>query len=164
MSCLSFMCRMSDWENPPNRKEPDTMDISTAITLIQGITYKPGWNISGHDNTKRFEGCIRVDFVYPATNSDRSEAPAYSTPIPPNGARASFAVIVSTLDDVQLYRAICQLIMTIEEHEMREFFRINPTYWAPFHPHKSDGITRWADNSDTPRHIQQYRDMTFGLA
>lgn len=140
------------------------MDIQTAIDLISQITYKPGWIITSRDNSKRFESSICVDITYPATNSDRSEAPDYSTPILPNGARASFAVMVNKLDNVALYAAICQFIMTIEEHEMREFFRINPTYWAPFHPHKTDGMARWAAMHDIPVHIQTYKDMTFGLS
>jgi len=140
------------------------MDITTAITLIEQITYKPGWIITAKDNSKRFEGSICVDFVYPATNSDRAEAPDYSTPIPPNGARASFALMLGDHDAMWLYHAITTFIMTIEEHEMREFFRISPTYWAPFHPHNYGGIGHWASVRGEPEHIVRYRDMTFGLA
>jgi|SRR5271166_2505034 len=140
------------------------MLIETAIQLIGNIVYKPGWRIEARDNSKRFQDSICITITYPATNSDRSEAAAgFPSPIPPDGARASFCISVAALDDVRLYAGLVQVIMHIEEHEAREFLRIKPTYWAPFHPHNTDGIAAWATVTNKPVDIQRHIDFTFGL-
>jgi hypothetical protein len=49
-------------------------------------------------------------------------------------------------DDGQLLRAVFDLIMQIELHESREFFRVkSEDYAAPFHPHRADGEALWAE-------------------
>lgn len=139
------------------------MTPEAAIQLISGICYKPGWIITATDNSKRFESSICVHITYPATNSDRSEAPAYNTPIPPNGARAAFTIMCENLDDIGLYYQLAQKILCVEIHEMREFLRISPTWWAPFHPHNSGGIRTWAEMSGIPLDVAIMQDVTFGL-
>jgi hypothetical protein len=58
-------------------------------------------------------------------------------------------------EDTDLYRKLAYAILEIEEHEMREYFRISPTFWAPFHPHQYDGMKRWG---------KYHEDLKFGLA
>lgn len=117
------------------------MKIPTAIDLVTALTYKPGWSITATDHTNRYEGTIVVRIDYPARNSDRDQAPAYPQEI---STYASFPVIVEDCGgpDV-LYRRILEAIVKIEEHEAREFLRVSPTRWAPFHPHTIDGMRRW---------------------
>lgn len=60
---------------------------------------------------------------------------------------------------------MAHILMVIEEHEMREFLRIAPTYWAPFHPHHTDGIRRWIGSANVASEWQMViPDMHFGIA
>jgi hypothetical protein len=132
------------------------MRVDSAVELINNLVYKPGWKIEATAATKRYEGTIKVKVTYPAFNSDRDEAPGgYSNFIDPDGAYASFNIICEDCDDVSLYRKLLETIMVIEEHEAREFLRVVPTYWAPFHPHRVDGMKRFG---------KVEHDLTFGLA
>lgn len=141
------------------------MRVDTAISLIKSLVYKPGWIFEPTDNTKRFESSICLKVTYPATNSDREEAAAgFPTPIPPRGAYASFVIMTEGMDDVRLYGAIAEILMAIEEHEMREFLRTAPTYWSPFHPHNTDGIRRWAEVTGRDYKAVLQSDTSFGLA
>ena len=131
------------------------MRIDTAIQLINDLVLKPGWAVTAEDNTKRFEGTVKLNVTYVAANTDREHAPGYADTVP-GGARASFQLPVSAFDnDVELYRAILMVMLDIEQHEWREFLRVRSTLWAPFHPHHLDGMERWG----TPE-----ADFNFGLA
>lgn len=129
------------------------MIVTSAVELVKALVFIPGWHISARDYSSRFEGCIAVDFVYPAQRSERELAPTYLEEVP-NGARASFPIPVADLDDIGLYRAVLDRIIEIQLHEAREFLRVAPTYWAPFHPHRADGMARYGSVSS---------DLTFGL-
>jgi hypothetical protein len=141
-----------------------TVRTDTAIQLIDNLVYKPGWIFEARDNSKRFQDSICLTVTYPAMNSDREEAAAgFPTPIPPNGARASFNIPIHDADDMKLYRHVVQVIMWIEEHEAREFLRVKPSYWAPFHPHNSGGIENWANAIGRSVELVRQADFTFGL-
>lgn len=129
------------------------MFVQTAIDLIDLIAYKPGWTFKASDLTKRFEGTVSVKITYPARKSEREEAPAgYPTEIEPY---AEFPIIVTECADQNaLYRCVLDAILVIEQHEAREFLRIRPTYWAPFHPHTVDGMKRYGTTQ---------QDLAFGL-
>ena len=132
------------------------MDINTAVTLVGQIIYRPGWTFQAEDARNRFENAIRIRIEYPAQNTDRDKAlEGYPEDIRPH---ASFFVVVEeACDDVSLYRKIMRHILRIEEHEAREYFRVRPTGWAPFHPHRTDGMKRW--------HGEAWEtDLQFGLA
>lgn len=130
------------------------MRVDSAVQLINSLVYKPGWTFMANSHTNRFEGTVKVLVTYPALNSDREDAPDYNSPIEPDGARASFPIIVSDLDDTGIYRAILDIIVKIETHEAREFLRVEPTMWAPFHPHRIEGMKRFGDVDG---------DLAFGL-
>lgn len=130
------------------------MRTESGIEIIKHSILKPGWDIDPQDYTHRFEDTIRLNITYPALSSNREEAPHYCTPVE-GGARASFNLMVGKFDDVDLYRALINTFCRIECHEWREFFRVHPTFWAPFHPHRIDGMERWGE----PDH-----DLQFGLA
>lgn len=130
------------------------MEVCTAVALINNLVYKPGWEISAESHEKRFQGCIKVKLVCPTFQSERNDAPEYGTPV---NAPAQFALIVDNMTtDEELYREVIKIIMKFEEHEAREFLRIKPTMWAPFHPHRADGMTRW--NPDTV-----FEDLKYGI-
>lgn len=137
------------------------MRVDSAIALVTSLVYKPGWSFTATDHTARFESSIKVRIEYPALNSNRNQAPEYATEIPTT--YAEYPVLVDDLDDIQLYRIMVDIIVQIECHEAREFLRVAPTYWAPFHPHRADGMRRWRDSSGiTEDHILS--DHHFGLA
>lgn len=73
-------------------------------------------------------------------------------------------ILCEDLDDIGLYYRIARIVMEVEEHEMREFLRISPTMWAPFHPHNTGGIRTWAKMSGIDHDAAIARDVTFGLA
>lgn len=129
-----------------------TMQVDTALRLIDNIVYRPGWKISATDHTDRFEGSIIVRIEYPAQNTNRDQAPEYPEPIM---TRFECPLVISDCDDIDLYRCIIEKILLIEAHECREYFRVGNTNWAPFHPHRVDGMRRWGKPED---------DLHFGLA
>lgn len=128
------------------------MEVESAVRLLNEVVYKPGWSITAEDFSKRFEDAVAVHFEYPARQSERPDSfDGYPNAIM---ARASFVVMASECgEDCDLYRKLLRLITRIEEHEAREFLRVKPTNWAPFHPHRADGMKRWGD---------EYGDLTFG--
>lgn len=119
------------------------MNVATAQQLIAAAIYKPGWRIWAEDHSNRFEDCICLNFEYPARSANREEAPDYPTEIM---AKARFPMMVGDVADaIELYRQVLLVIINIEAHEAREFLRLGPTMWAPFHPHRKDGMKRWGD-------------------
>ena len=128
------------------------MEVKSALDLVNAIIYKPGWRISAEDHTNRFEGAIKVRIDYPARASERDEAPDYEREI---NTYATFPLIVADCDDIGIYRRIVAKLIEIETHEIREFLRVQPTRWAPFHPHRIDGMRRWGDPEG---------DLKFGIA
>jgi hypothetical protein len=138
------------------------VNITSAIALIGGIIYRPDWLFEAVDHSNRFEGSIRVKITYPALNTNRDQAAdGYPQEIT---TYAEFPLIVANCDDISLYRKIANAIIEIETHEMREYLRVSPTMWAPFHPHRIDGMKRWnATDSDTPSD-DVFADLRFGIA
>jgi len=130
------------------------MLVSTAIDLVNSLVYKPGWEFTAEDHRNRFEGSIRIRIDYPAYQSERKDAyEGYPNEIK---TYATFAIVVEDCNDViSLYRRILEKVIEIETHEAREFLRIAPTMWAPFHPHRIDGMKRYGEME---------RDLQFGLA
>ncbi|MEO3852602.1 hypothetical protein ABGB09_34135 [Streptomyces sp. B8F3] len=139
------------------------MLIETAITLVQGLIYKPGWTFTATDHSNRFEGTIKVRVDYPARNSNRDQAEhGYPQQI---NTRAEFAIMVADVEsDVVLYRRIIDAILKIEEHETREFLRVPGTHWGPFHPHRIGGMKAWRDTQGQEYLPELAGDLQFGLA
>lgn len=133
------------------------MRVDSAVTLVNSLVLKPGWKVEAEDYSHRHEGCIRVNFTYVAYRSERELAPDGYPELVPGGARAAFVIAAGAMkDDYDLYRKVIELIVfEIELHEWREFLRVPGTFWAPFHPHRTDGMERWG----TPE-----KDMTWGVA
>lgn len=129
------------------------MEIASAVELVRHVCYRPGWEFTAEDHSARFEGAITVKISYPTRNANRDQAPqGYPTEIQPH---ATFPMVVAECDAESLYRKLLACILEIEEHEAREFFRVSPTHWAPFHPHRLDGMRRWG---------RVDHDLRFGIA
>ena len=135
------------------------MDVRSAIDLIGQLTYKPGWTFTAEDHTSRFEGTITVRIDYPAYNSNRDQAEGgYAESIM---TYAVFPLVVSECASVtDLVFCLLEAIGRIEMHEAREFLRVAPTMWAPFHPHRVDGMKRWSERTGEP----MVSDLQFGIA
>jgi hypothetical protein len=137
------------------------MNVDSAIQLVRQLIYKPEWEFEAIDHTNRFEGSIKVKISYPAVNTNRDKAQeGYPEVI---RTYAEFPMVVENCDDSSLYRQIANAIDKIDEHEMREALRILPTYWAPFHPHRIDGMKRW-NSTDSVAADQVVPDLQFGIA
>lgn len=117
------------------------MEVSTALELIDTLIYKPGWTFSATDHTNRYEGSIILRIDYPARNTDRDQAPDY--PVEINTYAQEPILVADCRDVVDLCRQVLRVIDAIDEHEARESLRVAPSNWAPFHPHKVDGMKRW---------------------
>ena len=129
------------------------MTPETAICLVSNIVMLPGWELSACDHSDRFEGSIKLELHYTVPNTNRENAPCYDTELSTYASEPIF--VINCNDPVELYRRIINWIAEVQLHELREAFRIAPTMWAPFHPHKQDGMERWG----TPE-----RDLKFGVA
>lgn len=136
------------------------MRVDSACRLIDMLVYKPGWEIWAENYEKRHEGALLVHIKYPANNSSREGAPeGYPEKAKPF---AHFVLLVGDIQtDRELYKRLAQVLLKIEEHEMREFLRIAPTYWAPFHPHQIDGIRSWHETPNMPEYFNN--DLQFGI-
>ena len=104
----------------------------------------PNWSFMATDHTNRFEDAVRVRVEFPARASEREEAAkGYPTEF---CNHVEFPMIVANCNtaDELLFCIIINVLLRLQLHEMREFLRLKGTYWAPFHPHRHDGISRWA--------------------
>lgn len=121
------------------------MDVASACQMInESLVFMPGWSWRAEDFTTRHEGTVCLYVEYPGRETARSEAP-YGYP-EHNRPRAAMLLQVGNLSDqIALFRAVIEKFIAFWTHEARECFRVKPTFWAPFHPHKIDGMERWGD-------------------
>lgn len=129
------------------------MEVTTAVELVNSLVYKPGWTIAATDHTNRFEGAIVLRIDYPADNTNRDQAPdGYAERI--NTYAQEPIIVIDCPDETALFKRVIEKIIAIETHEAREYFRVKPTFWAPFHPHRTEGMARWGNPAD---------DLKFGI-
>lgn len=141
------------------------MRVESAISLINALVYKPGYEFEASDHTKRFEGTVLVRINYSAPETGReSAANGYDKLIT---TYATFPVAVGDLHGpdsaARLYRRVLDAIMQVELHEAREALRVAPTLWAPFHPHQLDGIQLYANTNGSTIPPELMRDYQFGI-
>lgn len=130
------------------------MKTETAITLINQLSYKPGYRFEAHDYCHRFEDTICLTIHCPTWSTDRKDAQKEY-----QGAeldlRTKFLIQVGEFtSQEELFRAVLDQIIKLETHEAREFLRVGDTKWAPFHPHKAEGQRLFGDVAG---------DMAYGL-
>jgi len=142
------------------------MRIDTALRLVHGLVFFPGFEFTAKDHTNRFEGTIMVQVNYVAFNTDREafhlSAGGYDEQIK---TRASFPIMVGDLEsDARLYRRLMYCLDLLFMHEAREALRVGETLWAPFHPHHQDGMRRWVETFDEEENMRLLStDLTFGI-
>lgn len=142
------------------------MRVDTAIALIDQLVYKPGYTLTAEDHTKRFEGTVKVTLHYEAPETGRENAAdGYPEII---NTYAVFPIAVADLTGPSaaacLYRRVLDAILEVEAHEAREALRVQPTLWAPFHPHQLDGIDLWSSTASSTQRPELLRDFQFGIA
>ena len=124
------------------------MDKTEAMRLINAVQYKPGWEISAPNSWMQhlYQGAVAVQIKWTARDTNREYAV--------QGYPVSKAMDVDELIPFdgctreELLRRVFELIMQIELHESREFFRVTPTYEAPFHPHRDECEAAWQRTQD----------------
>lgn len=130
------------------------MLVSSAVTIInESVIFFPGWKIRAEDFTTRHEGCICLHIEGTSWETNRPEAMAGYPTV--NHPRVTVLLQVGNIaDDLELHRAVLGKLIDFMVHEAREAYRIKPTGWAPFHPHKIDGMNRWGEVD---------KDLTYGF-
>lgn len=112
------------------------MDYRTASKILRDVNIMPGWSMN-HWPIDSYT--MAVEFQFLAPNS--SDWPTYE--------RKSIAgdVFELNLDEIEtaldLHRIMVDKLVKLYEHEVREFYRVSPTWVAPFHPHTNAGNLAW---------------------
>jgi hypothetical protein len=132
------------------------MNVETAIHLVDSMIYKPGWYFEAEDATDRFEDAIRITVHANSFRTERYLVDRDGHYTEPIDARSAFTIFCGDCNRPEdfLRRMFEEAIMPTELHEAREFFRNRHTHWAPFHPHRIDGMKRWGSPDS---------DKTYGL-
>ncbi len=130
------------------------MLVESAVAIINnGIVFFPGWTVHAEDFTARHEGAVALHIEGTSWETNRPEAMAGFPEI--NHPRVVRIIQVADLnDDISLHRVVLQQFIDFFIHEAREAYRVQPTGWAPFHPHQIDGMKRWGRPED---------DLTYGF-
>jgi hypothetical protein len=116
------------------------MEYQLAERLLRSVHYKPGWSLEcWRDRSGRMTVDIR------ARVKDSSDFPYYDRNIQAGGVFGIDLTHVNTSEE--FYRIVLDNIIAWETHEAREFFRVGPSYSAPFHPHTTLGNNRWQNNA-----------------
>jgi len=113
------------------------METSEAVKFINGVTLMPGWSVTATD-AYPLPGTVHITCMVDTVNSNRDMA---LRNYPQNLTIAPDALIdVARIADAeQLYYELFGWVLSLMEHELREFFRGGATLRAPFHPHRPEG-------------------------
>jgi hypothetical protein len=132
------------------------MQAQQAIDVINNLAYKPGWEFSARPVPTWFrdayanvrgeslpEQMIVFSYKIETVNTDRDNARSGYPEGRTLDADDPMDVTVFNGEDDLMFH-LFQLIMELELHESREFFRRKDQGWeAPFHPHKDDANELW---------------------
>jgi len=138
-----------------------SMEVDSAVKLIGEMQGKAGWSFKAESCCDRFEGSVRVFVTYPVRDTSRDHPQADINDRDEYTLTTEWVIQVAPMTDLDLYRAILDMTMDTENHEWREALR-TPTGWAPFHPHRIDGMRRYGFINDDvafgrgrmPRHFE----------
>lgn len=144
------------------------MRTDTAMEIVnEQVSFMPGWAFTAKDHSARFQNSILVTASFSAFPSDRDSAKVQD--MSPTQWIRQFRIDVDwviMLDDVKdvsdLLFALATRIIDTFTHETREFLQLQPTHWAPFHPHNTEGQKRWAAYTGNP--ASPALDRTYGSA
>lgn len=116
------------------------MDVQEVVDLVnRRLTYKDGWQFDARVRESRRADHQLVAHVEWQAVVDNS-SPRRVDPRPRVIATGEFDVTPGPKEKVE--DQIITGIREGEDHELREFFRIDG--FAPYHPHRDDGDQRWA--------------------
>lgn len=138
------------------------MEVETALTLVnESLIFLPNWEVVAEDHSDRFGEAVCVKFnITDARRSEREFAPDYCEFVS-TGARAKFPIFVGNIyEPAELLGRVLDAALDNFAHEAREVLRLKPTNWAPFHPHRDNGIHKWAERTGR----DPMRDYLFGIA
>lgn len=126
------------------------MQVQSAIDYVNGesFVYKPGWTFFAQSYEYRLQGAILLTITFDALSTDRDDAKnGYNVMLEPLVTTFVVHVLPCKSDDDLLFEILTKII-DLETHEAREFLRKRPTYSAPFHPHRHESMTRWAEKNN----------------
>lgn len=132
------------------------MEASKAISLINNLAYRPGWELRARevptdlrDEYGMPETVIVFSYSLRTLNSNRVEAlNGYPTGEVTIGDAMPLDVALIDTED-QLTYAVFLRLMEKELHEGQEFLRRKDQGMrAPFHPHRPEGREAWDKLSD----------------
>lgn len=127
------------------------MDTNKVVELLSSLSYRPGWIFSArtvqpweamfHDMDRDTD--VMFTMTCDTVDTDRDCARMGY----PEKKRLDWDLPVTSSqfrDEGDLLRSVFDVLMSIETHESREFFRVKSNnYAAPFHPHREDGNKLW---------------------
>lgn len=119
------------------------MKVQDAVRLANSLTYRPGWTISATASMR--PGHIVV--TYDVDTVDTSYPDANGRYARPRFITVDYIIDVTGLGtDTLMYQIYLGAHERVDEHEDREFFRVqrpDGSWYAPFHPHDPDRAIRY---------------------
>lgn len=136
------------------------MLATDAAQTLRSLAYKPGWSFDAQSFEElsprsqfaaemTFGGVADMDnlimFRWQCDTVDTDRENAINDYAQPRTLDDVVPLDASTFENSdQLLFAVFQMIMRLELHESREFFRCKDRDWnAPFHPHRAEGEALW---------------------
>lgn len=124
------------------------MNKSQVVELLSNLAFKPGWTFEAREiHSYEWWHAPTTDVIFMMTCETVDTDRQYACKGYPERKTLDWELAVSSdkydTED-ELLRSVFDLLMDIELHESREFFRQKNENWeAPFHPHKMEGNARW---------------------
>lgn len=126
------------------------MDKHETAEMLASITYRPGWTFTA-SAVEPWECIIRTgelgDVVFTMECETVDTDRQYAMEGYPQTKTLDWSLPVDSAifkDRDDLLRSVFEMLMSIELHESREFFRVGTEdMQAPFHPHREEGNQRW---------------------
>lgn len=133
------------------------MEKNELITLLDNLSFKPGWRFSARpvgqveslEDTLAWLSGEDVMFRIESDTVDTDENYAREGYPQKRELGWNFPLRSGDHDKEELLRRVFDLLMEIETHEAREFFRLKSEDWrAPFHPHRAEGNALYSRTGD----------------
>jgi len=126
------------------------MRAARCAELINDVAYRPEWTIKARpanftDGPDAGPSSVVVSFLIKTVNTARECArEGYAERLTLNPKNILDASPLDSVSDV--HAVIMAMIMELELHEAREFFRVkSDDFNAPYHPHRESGYEAWSE-------------------
>lgn len=124
--------------------------INNEIITARGVRLEG----KGHDRTD--DGVVLAVIFRPMLSQNPPDYPVRAK----NPVASRHVIRVGDIDTREdLLTRVVDVLIACSSHEIREFTRLRPHYDAPVHPHRGEGIERWATAHGTDPAL----DYTFGV-